>query len=209
MWVNLSLCSTVAPAAELQPVEGAEQWAVVEGELATAPFTSPLLVLRPASPPSAVLELEQGPTSAPAAVRAAELKSPTPSFLVGSPSPPVAVKEREKKPNLTAFSPKLVVEQLTVMDVVNSWALSARRGRPSLCHRCPRLDPDSHDLGPNPSSTPSQPYELGNFRNTQAFAVHLQTVEVYTNSTCSIEWLCRLHEVKEMESWAGPGPSGV
>ncbi|XP_058423078.1 ral guanine nucleotide dissociation stimulator-like isoform X1 [Diceros bicornis minor] len=39
------------------------------------------------------------------------------SQLLGSPSPPVA-KKREKKPNLTAFPPKLVVEQLTVMDVI-------------------------------------------------------------------------------------------
>ncbi|XP_058426634.1 uncharacterized protein LOC131423087 isoform X2 [Diceros bicornis minor] len=72
--------------------------------------------LEPASPPSAVLELEQGPTSAAAGVGAAELESPGPSLLVGSPSPPVAIKEGEKKPNLTAFPPKLVAEQLTVMD---------------------------------------------------------------------------------------------
>ena len=71
MWVNLSLYPTVAPAAELQSVAEAEQWAVVEVELAPAPFTSHFLALESASPPSAVLELEQGPTSAPAGVGAA------------------------------------------------------------------------------------------------------------------------------------------
>ncbi|XP_058419412.1 ral-GDS-related protein-like [Diceros bicornis minor] len=76
--------------------------------------TTPL-ALEPVSPPPAVLELEQGPTSAAAGVGAAELESPGPSFLVGSPSPPVT-KKHEKKPNLTAFPPKLVVEQLTMMD---------------------------------------------------------------------------------------------
>ncbi|XP_058404676.1 ral guanine nucleotide dissociation stimulator-like isoform X2 [Diceros bicornis minor] len=105
-----------APATELQPAAEAEQWAVVEVELAPALLTSPLLALEPASPLSAVLALEQGPTSAPAGVRTAELESPGPSFLVGSPSPPVLVKQREKKPNIMAFPPKLVVEQLTVMD---------------------------------------------------------------------------------------------
>ncbi|XP_058418059.1 ral guanine nucleotide dissociation stimulator-like [Diceros bicornis minor] len=105
-----------APAAEIQPVAEAGQWTVVEVELAPAPSIPPPLALEPASPPSAVLELEQGPTSAPAGVGAAELESPGPSLLVGSPSPPVAIKEGEKKPNLTAFPPKLVAEQLTVMD---------------------------------------------------------------------------------------------
>ncbi|XP_058419409.1 ral guanine nucleotide dissociation stimulator-like [Diceros bicornis minor] len=105
-----------APAAELQPAAEAGQWTVVEVELAPAPSIPPPLALEPASPPSAVLELEQGPTSAPAGVGAAELESPGPSFLVGSPSPPVAIKEGEKKPNFTAFPPKLVAEQLTVMD---------------------------------------------------------------------------------------------
>ena len=209
MWVNLSLYPAPVPATELQPAAEEEQWAVVEVELATAPLTSPLLALEPASPPSAVLELEQGPTSAPAGVGAAELESPGPSFLVGSLSPPVAVKEREKKPNLTAFSPKQVVERLTVMDAVSSWALRAGWSRSSLCHCCPRPDPNSHDLGPNPSSTPYQPYDLGNFWNPQAFAVHLQIVEMDTNRTCSTEWLCQLHEVEEMESLAGLGPSVV
>ncbi|XP_058409902.1 ral guanine nucleotide dissociation stimulator-like [Diceros bicornis minor] len=105
----------MAPATELQPAAEAEQWAVVEVELNPAPLTPPPLALEPVSPPSAVLELEQGPTWAPAGVGAAELESPGPSFLVRSPSPPVALKEREKL-NLTAFPPKLVVEQLTVMD---------------------------------------------------------------------------------------------
>ncbi|XP_058393314.1 ral guanine nucleotide dissociation stimulator-like isoform X7 [Diceros bicornis minor] len=105
-----------APAAELQPAAEAGQWTVVEVELAPAPSIPPPLALEPASPPSAVLELEQGPTSAAAGVGAAELESPGPSLLVGSPSPPVAIKEGEKKPNLTAFPPKLVAEQLTVMD---------------------------------------------------------------------------------------------
>ena len=165
MWVNLSLYPTVAPAAELQSVAEAEQWAVVEVELAPALLTTPLLALEPESPPSAALELKQGPTLAPAGVGAAELESPGSSFLVGSPSPPVAVKEHEKKPNLTAFSPKQVVEQLTVMDAVSSWALRAGWNRPSLCHRCPRPHPVSYDLGPNPGSTPYQPYDLGNFLN--------------------------------------------
>ena len=111
----------------------------------------------------------------------------------------MAIKEGEKKPNLTAFPPKLVVEQLTMMDVVSSWALRAGWSRPSLCHHCPRPHPVSYDLGPNPGSTPYQPYDLGNFLNPQTFAVHLQTVEVDTNRTCCTEWLCRLHEVEETE----------
>ncbi|XP_058402340.1 uncharacterized protein LOC131409275 [Diceros bicornis minor] len=104
-----------ASAAELQPAAEAEQWAVVEVELAPAPLTPPPLALESASPPSAVVELEQGPTWAPAGVGAAELESPGPSFLVRSPSPPVALKEGEKL-NLTAFPLKLVMELLTVMD---------------------------------------------------------------------------------------------
>ncbi|XP_058393052.1 ral guanine nucleotide dissociation stimulator-like isoform X1 [Diceros bicornis minor] len=137
-----------APAAELQPAAEAEQWAVVEVELAPAPLTPPSLALEPASPPSAALELEQGPTSAPAGVGAAELESPGPSFLVGSPSPFVAVKEREKKPNLTAFPPKLVVEQLTVMDaelfqkVVPSQCLGStwgKRNKPGHEHLAPTV----------------------------------------------------------------------
>ncbi|XP_058422768.1 ral guanine nucleotide dissociation stimulator-like isoform X1 [Diceros bicornis minor] len=137
-----------APATELQPAAEAEQWAVVEVELAPALLTSPLLALEPASPLSAVLALEQGPTSAPAGVRTAELESPGPSFLVGSPSPPVLVKQREKKPNIMAFPPKLVVEQLTVMDaelfrkvlpsqcLVSTWG---KRNKPSNEHLAPTL----------------------------------------------------------------------
>ncbi|XP_058393303.1 ral guanine nucleotide dissociation stimulator-like isoform X1 [Diceros bicornis minor] len=104
--------------------------------------------LEPASPPSAVLELEQGPTSAAAGVGAAELESPGPSLLVGSPSPPVAIKEGEKKPNLTAFPPKLVAEQLTVMDaelfrkVVPSQCLGStwgKRNKPGNEHLAPTV----------------------------------------------------------------------
>ncbi|XP_058422763.1 ral guanine nucleotide dissociation stimulator-like isoform X2 [Diceros bicornis minor] len=137
-----------APAAELQPAAEAGQWTVVEVELAPAPSIPPPLALEPASPPSAVLELEQGPTSAPAGVGAAELESPGPSLLVGSPSPPVAIKEGEKKPNLTAFPPKLVVEQLTVMDaelfrkVVPSQCLGStwgKRNKPGNEHLAPTV----------------------------------------------------------------------
>ena len=71
--MNFSLYSTTAAAAELQTVTEVDQWAVVEVELAPAPLTSPLLVLEWASPPSAVLELEQGPTLAPAGEVAVEL----------------------------------------------------------------------------------------------------------------------------------------
>ena len=156
MWVNLSLYPAPVPATELQPAAEAEQWAVVEVELAPAPLTPPPLALEPVSPPPAVLEVEQGPTWAPAGVGAAELESPGPSFLVRSPSPPVALKEREKL-NLMAFPPKLVVEQFTMMDAVSSWAFRVVWGRPSLCYRCPRPDPDSYDLGPNPGSTLYQP----------------------------------------------------
>ncbi|XP_014635089.1 PREDICTED: ral guanine nucleotide dissociation stimulator-like [Ceratotherium simum simum] len=171
------------PAPGLQPTAEPEQWPVVEVELAPAPLISPPLVLEPASPPSAVLELEQGPTSALAGMAAAELESPGPSFLVGIPSPspkietepapapepscPKAVASKnhpsEKKPNLMAFPSKLVAEQLTVMDAVSSWALRVEWGRPSFCHHCPRPDPDSCDLGPNPSPTPYQLYDLGNY----------------------------------------------
>ncbi|XP_058422767.1 ral guanine nucleotide dissociation stimulator-like isoform X4 [Diceros bicornis minor] len=137
-----------APAAELQPAAEAGQWTVVEVELAPAPSIPPPLALEPASPPSAVLELEQGPTSAPAGVGAAELESPGPSLLVGSPSPPVAIKEGEKKPNLTAFPPKLVAEQLTVMDaelfrkVVPSQCLGStwgKRNKPGNEHLAPTV----------------------------------------------------------------------
>ncbi|XP_058393357.1 ral guanine nucleotide dissociation stimulator-like isoform X1 [Diceros bicornis minor] len=148
MWVNLSLYPAAAPAAELQPAAEAGQWTVVEVELAPAPSIPPPLALEPASPPSAVLELEQGPTSAAAGVGAAELESPGPSLLVGSPSPPVAIKEGEKKPNLTAFPPKLVAEQLTVMDVelfrkvVPSQCLGStwgKRNKPSNEHLAPTV----------------------------------------------------------------------
>ncbi|XP_058418060.1 ral guanine nucleotide dissociation stimulator-like [Diceros bicornis minor] len=148
MWVNLSLYPAAAPAAEIQPVAEAGQWTVVEVELAPAPSIPPPLALEPASPPSAVLELEQGPTSALAGVGAAELESPGPSLLVGSPSPPVAIKEGEKKPNLTAFPPKLVAEQLTVMDaelfrkVVSSQCLGStwgKRNKPGNEHLAPTV----------------------------------------------------------------------
>ncbi|XP_058384642.1 uncharacterized protein LOC131396453 isoform X1 [Diceros bicornis minor] len=86
-------------APEFQPAAEAELWAVVEVELAPAPLTPHPLALEPVSPLPAVLEVEQGPTWAPVGVGAAELESPGPSFLVGSPSPPVA-KKCEKKPNL-------------------------------------------------------------------------------------------------------------
>ncbi|XP_058426639.1 ral guanine nucleotide dissociation stimulator-like isoform X2 [Diceros bicornis minor] len=137
-----------APAAELQPAAEAGQWTVVEVELAPAPSIPPPLALEPASPPSAVLELEQGPTSAAAGVGAAELESPGPSLLVGSPSPPVVIKEGEKKPNLTAFPPKLVAEQLTVMDaelfrkVVPSQCLGStwgKRNKPGNEHLAPTV----------------------------------------------------------------------
>ncbi|XP_058393065.1 uncharacterized protein LOC131402212 isoform X1 [Diceros bicornis minor] len=61
----------VASAAELQPAAEEEQWAVVEVELAPALLTPPPLALEPVSPPPAVLEVEQGPTWAPAGVGAA------------------------------------------------------------------------------------------------------------------------------------------
>lgn len=41
--------------------------------------------------------------------------------------------------------------------------------------------------------------------NPQAFALHLQTVEVDTNRTCCTEWRA-VNEVEEVESWVGPGP---
>ncbi|XP_058393090.1 ral guanine nucleotide dissociation stimulator-like isoform X1 [Diceros bicornis minor] len=136
-----------ASAAEIQPAAEEEQWAVVEVELAPAPLTPPPLALEPVSPPPAVLEVEQGPTWAPAGVGAAELESPGPSFLVRSPSPPVALKEHEKL-NLMAFPPKLVVEQFTMMDaelfqkVVSSPCLGStwgKRNKPGNEHQTPNL----------------------------------------------------------------------
>ena len=59
------------------------------------------------------------------------------------------------------------------MDAVSTWSLRVGWGRPCLCHHCPRPGPDSYDLGPNLSSTRDQPYDVGNFLNPQAFAVHL------------------------------------
>ena len=93
------------------------------------------------------------------------------------------------------------------MDAVSSWTLRVGWSRPSFCHRCPRPDLDSYDLGPNPGSTPCQPYGLGNFLNPQASTVHLQIITVDIMRTFCTEWLCSLQEVEEMESWTGSGPS--
>ncbi|XP_058426648.1 ral guanine nucleotide dissociation stimulator-like isoform X8 [Diceros bicornis minor] len=139
-----------APAAELQPAAEAGQWTVVEVELAPAPSIPPPLALEPASPPSAVLELEQGPTSAAAGVGAAELESPGPSLLVGSPSPPVVIKEGEKKPNLTAFPPKLVAEQLTVMDARVEMDTNRTCCTEWLC-RLHEVEETESCVGPGPS----------------------------------------------------------
>ncbi|XP_058424889.1 ral guanine nucleotide dissociation stimulator-like isoform X1 [Diceros bicornis minor] len=199
MWVNLSFYPTPASAAELQPAAEEEQWAVVEVELAPALLTPPPLALEPVSPPPAVLEVEQGPTWAPAGVGAAELESPGPSFLVRSPSPPVALKEREKL-NLTAFPPKLVVEQLTAMDaelfqkVVPSPCLGSTWGK--------RKKPGNEHQTPNVQATVDQVRRVASFVITPCLGDPSMTAQ---DRVRVVErWIQLAQECKILKNFSSP-----
>nr|XP_023488456.1 ral guanine nucleotide dissociation stimulator isoform X4 [Equus caballus] len=97
MWVNPSLYPAPVPAPGLQPAAEPQQWPVAEVEPAPAPapLIPPPVAPESVSPPSAVLELEQGPASAPAGVAAPELESPGPPGLMGIPSPAPKIQRLE------------------------------------------------------------------------------------------------------------------
>ncbi|XP_057168721.1 ral-GDS-related protein-like isoform X1 [Ursus arctos] len=135
-------------------------------------------VSEPASPPSAVPELQPVLPSS-ACVPGAEQQSAGPPFLLESftqatATEPTAAPEAschrcvtpknqlgEEKPDLLDFPPRLVAEQLTYMDAVSSWALRVGQGQAFLllspAPHLPFPDVDSYGLGPNLSSTTSQP----------------------------------------------------
>lgn len=97
---------------------------------------------------------------------------------------------REEKRNILTFPPRLVAEQLTVMDAVSRGALGVGQAFPLPSAVQPAFpDPNSRDLGPNHNSPSDHPWVLGNFLNPQAFAAHLWPEGVDTHSTSCSEWL--------------------
>ncbi|XP_058392887.1 ral guanine nucleotide dissociation stimulator-like [Diceros bicornis minor] len=130
---------------ELPPAPEPEQRPAPWLDPAPALVPPPMLELEPVSPPSVPPGPEPPPTSAPAPVPAPELEPAgplapgriltPPGEITAEPDPvpeptccwDVTSKNllREEKPDILEFLPRLVAEQLTLIDVVNSEALTA------------------------------------------------------------------------------------
>lgn len=178
MWMNLSLSPAPVPAPGLLPAAEPGTGPPIELEATPALCQLSPAVSEPASPPSAVPELQPVLPSS-ACVPGAEQQSAGPPFLLESftqatATEPTAAPEAschgcvtpknqlgEEKPDLLDFPPRLVAEQLTYMDAVSSWALRVGQGQAFLllspAPHLPFPDVDSYGLGPNLSSTTSQP----------------------------------------------------
>lgn len=183
MWMNLSLYPGPVPAPGLLPVAEPEKGSTMELETAPVMFQPSPQASEPASPPSAVPELEQVLTSSSAYVPGPQLQSAQSSALLRILTPALKIETEptpapepschghvtpknqlnEEKPSLMDFPPKLVAEQLTYIDAVRSWALRAGQGRalstflPSANPDLPFPDVDYYSPGPNFSSTTYQP----------------------------------------------------
>ncbi|XP_058389432.1 ral guanine nucleotide dissociation stimulator-like [Diceros bicornis minor] len=146
------------PSPELPPAPAPEQGPAPWLDPAPALVPPPVLELELVSPPSVPPGPEPPPTSAPAPVPAPELEPagplapgrilPPPGEITAEPDPvpeptcpwDVTIKNllREEKPDFLEFPPRLVAEQLTLMDVVSSGALRAGGASLPCAISCPR-----------------------------------------------------------------------